>query len=264
MWGLAGMGFKQPRGGKPMAAWAAAAMLGVVVLLGPAVVQAQSTKRISTPLSTSRKTNAPLRFRENRGEADAAVKYVARAEAYSLFFAAAEVDVMLHREAQPAGPLERGKPIVVQAHADVLRMRFANANPPTRIVPVGLAGGMQAAGETKHGAFTGVAYRGVYPGTDILFHGNQRQIAIDLMLSPGADTSGIELEVSGATKISVDAEGNAVLHAGPTSLVLQRPSFYWARADARQPVAGRYEFEGHNRLRIAGGTTESNEPVVID
>lgn len=152
-----------------------------------------------------------MRFEANRGQTDEQVKYLARATGYNIFLAENEADIVLHHETKPSETVARGKIIVVQAYANVLRLRFANSNPPTKIVPLlyRRSGGNSASAEC-----TAVAYRGVYAGTDIIFRGEQQKIGLDLDLSPGADLNGIVLTLDGATGIVLDAAGNAVVRVG--------------------------------------------------
>ncbi|PYQ23008.1 MAG: hypothetical protein DMF79_04760, partial [Acidobacteria bacterium] len=56
-----------------------------------------------------------------------------------------------------------------------------------------------------------VAYRRIYPGIDVVFHGDQRQLEYDLALAPGADPGLIVLQFAGAERVTVDAQGDLVL-----------------------------------------------------
>ena len=203
-------------------------------------------------------SDAALHFEANRGQTDGHVKYLARATAYNIFLAEDEADIVLHREAEPSGTIARGKMIIVQAYANVLRMRFANSNPPTTIVPLLYRKGSNPAAKEC----TAVAYRGVYAGTDIIFHGDQQKIGLDLSLSPGADPTGIVLTLDGATGIVLDAAGNAVVRVGEVSLVLQKPAIFEVRDGRRRPLAGAFRIEPHNRLRIVVGLPSANEQVI--
>lgn len=219
---------------------------------------ARAAKRTREARNSSR---APVRFEPNRGQTDEQVKYLARATNYNIFLEENEADVVLHREMKPSGTVARGKMIVVQAYANVLRLRFANSNPPTKIVPLlyRRSGGNSASAEC-----TAVAYRGVYAGTDIIFRGEQQKIGLDLDLSPGADLNGIVLTLDGATGIVLDAAGNAVVRVGEVSLVLERPTIFEVRDDRRRPLAGGYRIEPNNRLRFIVGVSSANEHVITD
>lgn len=206
-------------------------------------------------------SKAPLHFEANRGQTDGQVKYLARATGYNIFLAENEADIVLHHEAKPSETVARGKMIVVQAYANVLRLRFANSNPPTKIVPLLYR---RDRGNSAIAECTAVAYRGVYPGTDIIFRGDQQKIALDLDLSPGADLNGMVLTLDGATGIFLDATGNAVVRMGELSLVLERPAIFEIRGGRRRPLAGGYRIEPNNRLRFVVGVSNGNEHVVTD
>jgi hypothetical protein len=52
-----------------------------------------------------------------------------------------------------------------------------------------------------------VKYQDVYPGVDVLFHGNEQQLEFDLLLKPGADPRAIRMKFDGAQKVSLDRTG---------------------------------------------------------
>src|SRR5436190_15846082 len=59
--------------------------------------------------------------------------------------------------------------------------------------------------------FAQVQYRAVYPGVDLLYHGNQRQLEYDFVLAPGADPQKIRLAFAGAQKLQINQAGELVL-----------------------------------------------------
>lgn len=211
--------------------------------------------------TTRNSSRTPLRFEPNHGQTDEHVKYLARAAGYNIFLANDEADVVLHREIEPAGPVARGKVIVVRASASVLRMRFANSNPPTKIVPLRHRSPLRG---SKAETYTAVSYRGIYAGTDIVFHGDQRGIGLQLNLSPGADPRGIVLALDGATAISLDPAGNAVVRVGNVSFILERPSIFELSNGHRRPVSGSYRIEPNNRLRFIVESPSTNEQIITD
>lgn len=224
----------------------------------PASTPARGAEHVREVRNSSK---APLRFEANRGQTDEQVKYLARATSYNIFLAENEADIVLHHEAKPSETVARGKMIVVQAYANVLRLRFANSNPPTKIVPlIYRRDGVDSA----IAECTAVAYRGVYPGTDIIFRGDQQTIGFDLDLSPGADLNGMVLTLDGATGIILEASGNAVVRMGEVSLVLERPAIFEIRDGRRRPLAGGYRIEPNNRLRFVVGVSGTNDHVITD
>ena len=225
------------------------------------VTRASTGAHAAEPARGVSSSSAPLHFEANRGQTDEQVKYLARAKGYNIFLAEKEADIVLHHETKPPETVARGKMIVVQAHANVLRLRFANSNPPTRIVPLLYRRGGSNSATAECIA---VAYRGVYPGTDVIFRGDQQKIGLDLDLSPGADPNGIVLTLDGATGIIMEASGNAVVRMGEASVVLERPTIFEVRDGRRRPLVGGYRIEPNNRLRFIVGVPSADEQVITD
>ncbi|MFZ3246463.1 MAG: hypothetical protein WA185_15430 [Candidatus Acidiferrales bacterium] len=222
-----------------------------------ALAAPHASAQIERPVA-SRPLTSPLRFEASNHPAGGPVKYSARAASYSLFLSNDEADVVLHGETAPSGEITRGKPIVVQAYASLLRMRFVDSDLPTSIGPLD-------ARKRSCADFTAVAYRGIYPGTDVILRGDQRRIAFQLNLSPGADFEHIVLELAGATGINLDADGNAVVHVGRASLILQKPSILVSPEGASQRLPGAYQIETGNRLRfIVAAPAPRNGQTITD
>jgi len=51
-----------------------------------------------------------------------------------------------------------------------------------------------------------VHYREIYPGIDVVYYGNQRQLEYDFVVSPGRDPRLVKLQFAGAEKVSIDAK----------------------------------------------------------
>ena len=106
-----------------------------LVVISAAMLVATGARAAEHAPEVRNSSRAPVRFEANRDQTDEQVKYLARATNYNIFLAENEADIVLHHETKPSGTVARGKMIVVQAYANVLRLRFANSNRPTKIVP---------------------------------------------------------------------------------------------------------------------------------
>ena len=53
-----------------------------------------------------------------------------------------------------------------------------------------------------------IKYEAVYPGIDMVYYGNQRQLEYDFIVAPGADPSVIGFGVTGAKKLTIEADGD--------------------------------------------------------
>jgi hypothetical protein len=108
-----------------------------------------------------------------------------------------------------------------------------------------------------------VRYRSVYPGIDLVYHGQQEQLEYDFVVAPGADPKQIRLDIQGAEKLYLDAAGNLVVRVAGGELIQQVPKVYQQIGDKRQAIPGRYVL-ANNQIGFEVGTYEVTRPLVID
>jgi hypothetical protein len=247
-WGDRGMGPRHGsrKRGTIVLSLVAFASLGVAGALSASAQESQRT--------TSRASASPLYFHASKNLSDSPIKYSARSTAYSLLLSNDEADVVLHGESTPSSEVTRGKLIVVQAYANLLRMHFVDSNLPTSVGPLERENGLRDYS-------TAIAYRGVYPGADIIIRGDQRRIRFQVNLGPGTDSDHIVLEIAGATSIQLDGDGDAIVYAGRESLTLQRPMVKLGVNS--KSIPGAYRIESGNRLRfiIDAPASENNQTI---
>ena len=109
-----------------------------------------------------------------------------------------------------------------------------------------------------------VEEQGVYPGVDLVYYGNQRQLEYDFTVAPGADPGVIRLAFTGAESATLDAQGNLVLQTAGGDVVEQAPVLYQEAGGVRQAVSGQYVLEGDGQVGFAVGATTASQPLVID
>ncbi|MDD5034636.1 MAG: SBBP repeat-containing protein [Methylococcaceae bacterium] len=95
-----------------------------------------------------------------------------------------------------------------------------------------------------------VRYASVYPGIDLVYYGNQRQLEYDFVVNPGADPNAIRLSFEGADQARVDENGDLVLTTPSGELRLHKPSIYQDINGQRRPVEGRFIL--HTPFSFAG------------
>src|SRR5207245_2044264 len=71
-----------------------------------------------------------------------------------------------------------------------------------------------------------VEYRDVYPGLNLVYYGNQRQLEHDFVVSPDADPTAITLGFEGVDGMAIDALGDLVLRADGSEVRLHKPFVY--------------------------------------
>jgi hypothetical protein len=239
-------------------------------------LNAAATAHPASPAEQSRIAatfgSLPLSFEPNLGQTDPQVKFLSRNSHYNLFLTANEAVFTLpvaSREGAPRGAM-RAQKLRPTAQA-VLRMKMVGANPAPQV-----AGETQLAGHSNYligrdaskwvrdaDQYARVNYRGIYPGVDLTFYGQQRQLEFDFIVQPGASPNSIALSVEGAKKIATDPSGDIVLASAAGDLRLHKPVAYQMQGDLRQPVDARFVVKG-TEVAFAVGDYDRGRELVID
>lgn len=217
---------------------AAGCVLAALPLFALASV-VHSGRRAEPPLSKALALQAlgaqPLSFEANQGQAAAPVQFLSRGSGYTLFLTGDEAVLKL-----PARGTEK--------HSSVVRMQLQGANRKARAHAEGEIGTRShyVLGNDPQRWRTGVRhyararYDAVYPGVDLVYYGNQRQLEYDFVVAPGADPRQIRLRFGGTERVEVSPEGDLLLHTASGTLKQHRPVVYQEAGGRRTPVAGRY------------------------
>ena len=212
----------------------------------------------------------PLSFETNQGQADSAVKFLSRGSGYQLKLKATEAEVELRNEkALPKKRAAQSK--LPNPQSAILKMQFVNANPTPQI-----AGRDELPGRSHYyigndpqdwrtnvANYAKVEYEQVWPGVNLVYYGNQRQLEYDFIVAPGAHPNAINLAFDGADKMMLDAQGNLVLHVAGGEVVMQKPFVYQEVNGARHEVAGSYQIQ-NQLVGFHVGEYDASLPLVID
>src|SRR5205814_9174838 len=109
-----------------------------------------------------------------------------------------------------------------------------------------------------------VHYRAVYPGIDLVYYGNQRQLEYDFVVAPGADPNRIVLGFQGAERLEINAEGELVLHAAGEVIRQRVPVIYQEINGVRTKLEGRYVLKDAHRVGFQVAAYDPSRPLVID
>ncbi|HSM87833.1 MAG TPA: hypothetical protein VLT16_16885, partial [Candidatus Limnocylindrales bacterium] len=197
----------------------------------------------------------PLSFEPNRGQSDPRVKFLSRAGNRTLWLTKDEAVLAVGRpsrsKASPTGGVAR----TGQVLPAVLRMKFAGANPDPAMQgedrqpgTVNYFAGRPEQWRAKIPTYSRVRYRNLYPGIDLVFYGNNRELEYDLVVSQGADPAQIKLRISGAKNLRVDADGNLVLETRQGDVIQQKPKIYQRKGSAVLAIAGDYVITGKDAV----------------
>ena len=235
----------------------------------------------------------PLSFEKNEGQTDRRVAFLSRGPGYTLFLMpGAEAVLALSGTGSPESG--EGDPAVATSGADprashrgpgvapghtprsargaVVRLTLVGAN--TQAPAAGrdalpgtvnyLKGTDRTQWRTGISTYARVAYDNIYPGIDVVYYGNPRQLEYDFVVRPGADPRTIALEVDGADTLALDAQGDLVLEVGGRQLRQRKPVAYQEAGGVRTAIDSGYTLEGPHRVRFQLGAYDASRPVVID
>jgi uncharacterized repeat protein (TIGR01451 family) len=220
----------------------------------------------------------PIAFTANEGQLDGRVGFSARGSGYQLFLTQGEAVLSLSAPSAQKRPGHDSLPgdeeldakVATESRA-VLRMYLPGANPKARVTGEAPLSGKanyftgSESGKWRTGVsmFEKVRYQEVYPGIDLVYYGNQRQLEYDFVIAPGADPGRIKLRFDGAREIYTDADGNLVLRADGGDVRQQKPFIYQLVDGERREVSGRYVVEPET-VSFELGTYDRSEPLIID
>ncbi|MFN2454775.1 MAG: SBBP repeat-containing protein [Pyrinomonadaceae bacterium] len=242
------------------------------VALSPLSVPDQSVRaRVN-----QRYGDLPLSFEANRGQSNAQIKFLSRGAGYNLFLTSTEAVLALRKNqsAKFAGKnsaslMARASRLSAQA---VLCMKLVNANPRTRV-----AGQDELPGRINYltgndpqkwhrdvAAYGKVKYENVYPGVDMIYYGNHKQLEYDFVVAPGADPKTIRLAFKGADDVKVDAAGELVVRIGGEEIRQRKPVIYQETNITRREIAGRYVLNNKREVGFEIGAYDATKPLVID
>jgi hypothetical protein len=233
-------------------------------------LSAEQRGRVRTTLGT-----LPLAFEANQGQTDPQVKYMARGNGYTVFLTSNDTVFALQSSSPAATTRVTGKvhpttPANNRTAAIHMHLVDGNAQPQ-------IAAGSQLPGHSNYfigndrnqwhanvAQYARVSYRDVYPGVNVAFYGEQKQLEFDFIVAPGACPAPIRLGVSGATRITTDDSGNLVLASSAGDVLLHKPVAYQQKDGARQPVEARFVLQSNNQVAFELGNYDSSRELVID
>jgi len=215
--------------------------------------------------------SVPILFEANQGQTDPRVRFFSRSSGYTLFLTPEEtvlVESVAVRGTQHNSGGSDSKP----SSRAVLRMKLLGANRAQEFVGIGevpgkvnyLIGNHPGGWHTGVPLYSQVQAKQVYPGVDLLFHGDQQQLEYDFIVSPGADPNQVAFQIEGAERIELDAQGNLILHTPENEIAFHKPLVYQPVGGERRPVDGRFVLKGARQVGFEIAAYDRHQPLVID
>ena len=277
----------------------AASLLSLTLLLGMtppparAVTNSRTTAtttaapaKASAPKKVGEKTLAqlPSVFEENAGQAGNGVWFLSRGARHTLALGDGGVTLALSKGGGKEGS---GVPPYGRARGEhargrrapepsyqLVNMKFVGANPRPDIAGEGLLEGKvnyfvgRDASKWRAGVrtFSGVRYRNLYKGIDLVFHGGPAgaRLEYDFVLAPGANPDNVRLGFEGANGLSLGKGGELLVHTGAGTISQSAPVIYQQVGGERREVSGGYVLRGRREVGFRLGQYDPRHALVID
>ncbi|MCI0392718.1 MAG: SBBP repeat-containing protein [Acidobacteria bacterium] len=223
----------------------------------------------------------PLRFEANRGQTDARVKFISRNSGHTLFLTSneavlrlrnAECGMRIEKDASCSTGSTNPQSPIRNPQSATVKMRLVGANPRTRVIGLDellgrsnyFLGADPRRWRTNIANYARVEYEEVYPGIDLIWRGNQKQLEHDFIVAPGANPRRIRLTFAGAQTIRIDERGELVLQTAAGEMRLLK-SYAWQDMNGeRRAVACEYSINGKHQIGLSLGAYDRSRELVID
>jgi hypothetical protein len=192
-----------------------------------------------------------LAFEANDGQADAAVKFLARSARHEL--------------------LLTSRSVILQSPKGSVGIEFAGASASNNVAGTApllghrnyLLGNDPRNWHTGVPTFQKVLYTDLYAGIDLTFYGNQSEFEYDFIVHAGADPQTIRLHLDRLTRARLTSNGDLLLKRGQVEVIQRKPHIYQDIDGQRRVVEGQYSL---SRRREIGFRLEVmiGRAVIID
>jgi hypothetical protein len=198
----------------------------------------------------------PLSFEANRGQANSQVRFVSRRPGYTLFLTSNEA-------------------VLVSGKSNsVARMKLTGSNPAPQVCGLDELSGKSyyfigndpKKWQSAVPNYARVRYQAVYPGIDLIYYGNQRQLEYDFVVAPGAEPKSIRLSFPDARRIRIDREsGDLTVDCTSGEVQFRKPVAYQGGdGHGKASVEARYVLKRGKQVSIAVGSYDLTKPLIID
>jgi hypothetical protein len=240
----------------------------------------------------------PLSFEPNRGQTAAPVKFLSRGPGYTLFLTADEA--VLKLGSSSTADVARTAPDRRAAVSPaIVRMKLVGANPDPQVTALDelpgksnyFIGNNPKRWRTNVPNFSKVRYRKIYPGIDLVYYGNPRQLEYDFVVASGVDPRSITLNVTSddatggkpddlarrATPLRIAADGDLLISANAREIRFQKPVVYQPGAARPQGtnlarsfattkhfIDGRWVLKNSHQVGFEVAAYDRSKTLVID
>src|SRR5579884_4241274 len=216
----------------------------------------------------------PLSFEPNQGQTDTQVRFLAHGPHYTLFLTSNAATLSF-----PATDQRRSSSSFHPGTIPWLRMELRGQS--RRIQMAGLdelpgksnyfIGSNPRLWRTGIPHYAKVAYRNVYQGIDLTYHGNPQELEYDFIISPGANPECIRFHIqgpAGTVPLRIDSHGNITINIPGGEFRYLKPVAYqivkMGKQTHRQFVGTRYVIRKNGDVQIQVGPYNHRKSLIID
>jgi uncharacterized repeat protein (TIGR01451 family) len=262
--------------------------LGVVSLLST-IRSSNATDSIpaakdhpASPFNSAQYFAMPLQFEANVGQTHESVKFLSRGPGYSMFLAHNEMVLSVQLQtnqavhSKPTGSWLQNRrdsrtPLPIKPRAELhISLKGAQDHPaiegvgPSQSSVSYFMGNDQSQWHPSVPTFAKIIYHDAYPGVDLVYYGNQRQLEHDFVVKPGADPSRISLTFKGSDRLEISEDGSLVVHLGGSLAKWRPPVAYQIGSTGKQTVTASFVINDRNEVGFQLGNYDKNQSLVID
>jgi hypothetical protein len=251
----------------------------LLMILNPAVPRA-----VKAPLpaqgSSEAKARAlksyaalPMSFEVNEGQAESAVRFLARGRGYSILLEPDQATLALQAPAKDSRWPEKLRN-QLRPSIRVLKMKIEGADRAARAAGLERLPGVSnyfigndpRQWRTRIPTYKKAQFENIRPGVNLVYYGNQGELEYDFTLAAGIAPQSLELSFEGG-EAALDKEGNLVLGSSDGQVTFHRPVAYQLSASNRSEkhfVPASYVLKGNHRVGFAVSDYDPRQPLVID
>jgi hypothetical protein len=113
--------------------------------------------------------------------------------------------------------------------------------------------------------YQSIYFEDIYPGIDLKYYGNRKQMEYDFIISPGADYSRIQIQYEGAKTLSINSAGELIIETEWGNIIERKPIVYQLSEGKRIEIEGAYELTAGTKFSFRLDDDYNPDlPLVID
>jgi uncharacterized repeat protein (TIGR01451 family) len=217
----------------------------------------------------------PLSFAVNEGQVGAEVRFLAQSGGRQLFLTDRGVIVVSMTPPESGSSARTGEAATGRAEGNYQVNKFGLLLKGSRLtIPAGVD---QLPGKVNYfignhpehwranvGTYSRVLYSSVYPGVDVAYYGNQKQLEYDFVIAPYASFKQIRMSFEGARRLSLNPQGDLVVDTAAGAITLLKPLAFQEVEGQRRELPSHYVLKGRNEVAFSVSHRDERLPLVID